>query len=122
MTNELPSGRVRKSDERHTRGPWAVVWDEEDGWNHHIYSSPTDRVCFMAHGGYEKQGEFDANARLIAAAPDLLEALEEIKRTAEATDTQSYSDNLRAREQTHRLAREAIAKATKPDIRDPKAP
>lgn len=58
----------------HTPGPWFAVWDEEDGWNHHVYSSPTDRVCFMAHGGPEKQAEFNANVRLIAAAPDLLSA------------------------------------------------
>lgn len=65
----------------HTPGPWTVSWDEEDGWNNHIYSSPEDRVCFMAHGGPEKQPEFDANARLIAAAPDLLEALKLMRGT-----------------------------------------
>lgn len=45
------------------------------------------------------------------AARAMLAALKEIKRTIEATDVERYSDSLRAREATHRLAREAISQA-----------
>jgi len=62
----------------HTPGPWSVDWDGEDLWNNHIVCSE-GRICFMAHSGTERQDEFDANAQLISAAPDLLEALREIE-------------------------------------------
>ncbi len=60
----------------HSPGPWHVDHDtrEDMEWNNHIAMPNGNTVCFMAHGGPEKQDEFDANARLIAAAPDLLEA------------------------------------------------
>ena len=64
----------------HTPGPWAVEGDDREGmeWNNHIVIAdrPDDRICFMAHNGPTHQVEFDANAHLIAAAPDLLAALE----------------------------------------------
>lgn len=62
----------------HTPGPWTVDWDYDEGWNHHIESSPGNRICFMAHDGADHQKQFDANARLIAAAPDMLAALKDL--------------------------------------------
>lgn len=52
------------------------------------------------------------------AAVAMLAALKEIKRTIEAADGERYSDSLRAREATHRLAREAIAQAEAAGIKE----
>lgn len=56
---------------KHTPGPWAVA---NVGW---VASLATDQtICGMyaVKSGFDHT-ETDANARLIAAAPDLLEAL-----------------------------------------------
>ena len=54
---------------QHTRGPWEV----------HYGHDVTGYPCYYIHGfaGDQKRDDamHDANARLIAAAPDLLEAL-----------------------------------------------
>lgn len=57
------------STTQHTPGPW-----EHDGPPHNIivWSSPENRICFLT-----SDGPTEANARLIAAAPDLLAALKE---------------------------------------------
>mgnify|MGYP001617764458 CR=1 FL=1 len=66
---------------QHTPGPWTVE-PEPDGW------SVTTNVYFLAtvYFGHEgpKDTEASANARLIAAAPDLLAALQNVVRCIEA--------------------------------------
>ena len=58
----------------HTPGPWIADPDDRPGmeWNIHVVQadSPDNRICFMTSNGPSR-----ANARLIAAAPDLLAAL-----------------------------------------------
>lgn len=61
----------------HTPGPWAVITELR----------PTDEiVCDMMNSGYvaiiqgQKLGNWRDDANLISAAPDLLEALETLKR------------------------------------------
>ena len=64
----------------YTPGPWMVDEDIRPGmsWNRHIYGANGLAVCFLAHSN-DKAPERDAsNANLIAAAPDLLEALDEL--------------------------------------------
>lgn len=60
---------------KHTPGPWMTDPDDREGmeWNIHIVQAdaPDNRICFMASDGPE------ANANLIAAAPDMLAALEQ---------------------------------------------
>lgn len=67
------------AESKFTPGPWFVSEDDRDGmeWNRHIAIDPDgeNRICFMAHGGPERDDEFEANACLIAAAPELYEAL-----------------------------------------------
>lgn len=60
----------------HTPGPWSVV-PYGDGDSLVIHSDSNSRVCFMATPGSFSRDfpKIEANARLIAAAPDLLEAL-----------------------------------------------
>lgn len=66
----------------HTPGPWEIDPDYRPGmsWNRHIVDgSGEGRICFMSNPGeLGNHRECEANARLIAAAPDLLEALEVI--------------------------------------------
>jgi hypothetical protein len=56
---------------KHTKGPWHVFKDSS------IYSKHADYTLAEIVAGMT-DGECDANARLIAAAPELLEALREL--------------------------------------------
>ena len=63
---------------QHAPGPWAVV-PYGDGNSLVVHCTEDDRVCFMARPGIAgRMAEIRANARLIAAAPDLLAALREL--------------------------------------------
>ena len=66
----------------HTPGPWAVDRDPRPrmSWNNHIVSEkdPDQRICFMTHDGTKENERGQANASLVAAAPDLLHALKEL--------------------------------------------
>lgn len=77
-----------------TPGPWSFDGPPD---NIIVWSGPEDRVCFMT-----SNGPAEANARLIAAAPDLLEAAE---RLFSALEGYVPADEARA------LARKAFAKA-----------
>lgn len=63
------------STDKHTPGPWTAKptgpWDGWDGWS--VEDAAGTAVC-DAHGS-QLDGAREANARLIAAAPDLLYAL-----------------------------------------------
>jgi hypothetical protein len=67
---------------KHTPGPWFISRDERDGmsWNNHIASvpDPKSEICAMFHDGTPNNEIGEANAILIAAAPDLLKALKQI--------------------------------------------
>lgn len=71
----------------HTKGPWFIAWDfgiipadhagrslgfaSDDAYDRDHYAQMIARVCRDRHG----RGDQGANARLIAAAPELFEAL-----------------------------------------------
>ena len=90
---------------QHTPGPWEhtgqgdIVGKEDNG-----YGLGYVDVCSV----YLRtvRGRTNANARLIAAAPDLLAALQSV--LANSLDSQGLAD-------AHKQARAAIAKATNPD-------
>ena len=90
----------------HTPGPWAVA---NVGW---VASLATDQtICGMyaVKSGFDHT-ETDANARLIAAAPDLLEALGQ---TLNAMIHLELSDSSKIEwEASKAAAYAAIAKAT----------
>lgn len=69
-----------------TKGPRTVDRDSRPGmdWNNHvIWAGTSNTLCFMAHGGPDRQDEFDANADLIAAlSPETVLALVRIARAA----------------------------------------
>jgi hypothetical protein len=61
---------------KHTTAPWLIGENRFD-YDLIIRSANNDPVCSVIYAGYSKT-EAKANARLIAAAPELLEALKEI--------------------------------------------
>lgn len=64
----------------HTPGPWTIQ-RYGDGDSLVIHSDADNRVCFMATAGsYGDPAIIAADARLIAAAPDLLAALRTLYR------------------------------------------
>lgn len=96
----------------HTPGPWDLyqpysnVWQvfpAQDGDDHSI-CRVSMTYCEVGKGGKNVPSENEANARLIAAAPELLEALEGALIALDA-------DTSRGRESWEDDAREAVAKA-----------
>lgn len=102
----------------HTPGPWTIDRDYRAGmsWNTHIVleRNPDHRICFMTSNGKE------ADARLIAAAPDMLAAIQDY---LTAFDTMAMGLEVEAvRMATIRASmRAAIAKATEPPKRKSKS-
>ena len=67
---------------KHTPGPWKVY---RSNWDHTISVCGDDTVCLFYYLQEEDHNTVnlencEANARLIAAAPDMLEALKECRR------------------------------------------
>ncbi len=66
---------------KHTKGPWTV----DDGFSDtRIQGIRKNKPCNIVTGMYDEEneptlGELEANARLIASAPDLLEILKGIE-------------------------------------------
>lgn len=94
---------------KHTPGPWSLL-HRENGPTPFGISGPSDIIP----GGFKELGvvygglradEYGANARLIAAAPDLLDA------TRLALDTIEYLEQDRDTIQAIQVLRAAIAKA-----------
>ena len=93
------------TDTKHTPGPW--VWEH---WKMGLTAqNGTSVLAYYDYEGMSLHGktedEHEANAHLIAAAPDLLEALEAIVATWDGPKYNHFmADNID-------LARAAIAKA-----------
>ncbi len=91
---------------KHTPRPWSIHWGTAQGGSGHHIVDDTDHgelsriATVLFHD--DAEGETKANARLIAAAPDLLAALEEIAKNDPFNQSSAGI-----------IARAAIAKATK---------
>jgi hypothetical protein len=65
---------MSNTEPKHTRGPWCTC-----GWENIVVNSADDNsICVAAGSKYASLEELQANASLIAAAPDMLKALEDI--------------------------------------------
>lgn len=104
---------------KHTPGPWYIGKDFSDQ-GRHIYAAQKVRhedgdewhPLIASTDDDERLIDWQANARLIAAAPDLLEALKEIAADyADRFDLDDPSTNPGIK-YTIKQARAAIAKAT----------
>ncbi len=106
------------SDAKHTPGPWVPVLDE----TYHVTAPDKGRVAIStnlkgAHGmgGRRAGDEVAANTRLIAAAPELLEALQSLEREGWFKDIVTRCQAARGGASLYASvtqARAAIAKAT----------
>ncbi len=77
----------------HTPGPWGIYDDGPDGSDvilAHVDGENYD-IAYISNDASEgrPEGERKANARLIAAAPALLEALKACERALECRDTEA---------------------------------
>ena len=89
----------------HTPGPWTILPNTP----HFVRAMHPAEGMQPVATVYHFDGELDANARLIAAAPTLLEALEELERLTVWVGGQNPVHD--AIETAKRNARAAIAKA-----------
>jgi len=98
--------------DKHTPGPWYVAANDalgrrgQEHAHHTVHADNGVPVCRMG-GNTTAHTDTRANARLIAAAPELLAALRAIKAAIEAPG--SYRDTVNA---VDRITQAAIAKAT----------
>jgi len=66
---------------QHTPGPWVVLWGN---YTHFatINKSITHRICAVDISDHKKAGEASANVKLMAAAPEMFEALQNLIKAA----------------------------------------
>jgi hypothetical protein len=83
---------------KHTPGPW--LYQEKSDAYTHIVRGPSGQ--YVAGCGQCSHGECEANARLIAAAPEMLQTLESIATTLDkfAPCPEEILDNLLAAAQS----------------------
>jgi hypothetical protein len=99
----------------HTPGPWHLEIDDNAL---HVYS-PVEEVLHFSDAGWDEftRATFEANARLIAAAPDLLAALEKIQSATDAVKASLAGTTIVLSDEANEMygaiwdARAAIAKA-----------
>lgn len=80
---------------KHTPGPWRLSGNQIDG--HFVFQGDTANLIAWLHDGTIKEnGIEDANARLIAAAPTLVAALEGLMEAvpAQTNDRDWWPDEL----------------------------
>ena len=90
------------SDGKQTKGPWEELTPSDNIWPPRVFAG--SEIIAMVDNSDMTQDEKIANARLIAAAPDMLEALLGMVRLAELD---GVDDRIICHE-----SRAAIAKAT----------
>jgi hypothetical protein len=106
---------------KHTPGPWHWSGDSLTHRQFNIYapnSAPSEHVCTVNNLSVEKLWQRDAaqaqaNASLIAAAPELLAALQAIVEEADGP-SKPYSSDSYLPPHLIQAARAAIANATRP--------
>ncbi len=86
---------------KHTPGPWGCT-TRKGSWDWVVYRDSNIEICQLFHDGTDMNETGEANARLIAAAPDMLLALKALLEDSKHLPT--HMDVMKA-------ARDAIGKA-----------
>lgn len=68
---------------KHTKGPWKIgapIWMESEETKNRVITAAEYPICYFHYPFNERdeQDEIAANARLIAAAPEMLEACKSV--------------------------------------------
>lgn len=93
----------------HTPGPWSIVPAHQAVNSWIVGAVDGDSVADCSPGSpFTTSDQATANAKLIAAAPDMLEALQRIERIIDVNLWHQHEKI----EDAKQIAREAIAKAT----------
>ena len=92
---------------KHTPGPWTIQeYGDEDTPALVIHKDTESRVCFMATpGSHGDPAKIEADARLIATAPDMLSVLKSILAGVEWHEPEGHVNGLKT------MVRMVIAKA-----------
>ena len=105
------------SKEKHTPGPWKYT----KSYGRYSIGEQTGQMRLIAEldSAYSfDDRRFEADASLISAAPDLLEALKSVSQTLacnEHGECRGFSDDLLSTNDALEMAKAAIAKATGKD-------
>jgi hypothetical protein len=109
---------MKTKNAQHTKGPWKVEpykFSKRGSWVSHPASVQAADGHWIANNisVHDFQGSAMANARLIAASPDLLAALQAVlKECAFVHKHWGEDDNTKAANAAETAARAAIARAT----------
>ena len=100
----------------YTKGPWEVDCYPDGGFSVTGKGGHCglDYYVICARTAHARKEETHANARLIAAAPDLLEALQKLERYFVSGNCIPIERAVITRDSFEEIARAAIEKATKP--------
>ena len=99
------------TEAKHTPGPWTQGWSK-NGIDCVWLDGKTEPAIGMGDDDDWIDCVTEANARLIAAAPDMLQRLEMCKRFLEDMHTQSPEVTVAASQTLHETVSEIIAQAT----------
>lgn len=101
----------RRTQSGYTEGPW--IFDEIDEEGHFdVYNSSKSTLICTGAGFYGGTPPSEANARLIASAPELLEALEALLESAKSSNASlNWATGLNDEPASFGQARAAIRKA-----------
>ena len=103
-------------DAKFTQRPWEIDDGDSDAFG--VFDSYGCPICYLSHdpskgGGIRSAEEDHANARLIAAAPELLEALQAFLEHWKSNEPLPgfIADECDECRRIHELAKSAVAKA-----------
>jgi len=108
IMTEKKGEAVAQKAARHTPGPWEIL-----GFGH-IYSATAINIASTRGSLVLELNEMEANARLIAAAPDLLEACKEALAAIQG-EWINEEDSSRIEAQLEAAIRKATDEAVNPD-------
>ena len=79
FTFDYRNFKTNKMETKHTQGEWEISKNQNQGVRINVGSDPIKMTTICSLSGSPREEEVNANAKLIAAAPDMLDALIKIK-------------------------------------------